>query len=169
MHARARLRWLVPAVLAAVFALAVLALGSGWQALAVLGVVPLAWVGGVIALAFRGMPLTISAAAGFIALNGVAVLNLLVLATAYSQFRRSGRSHSDPARESALRRLRPVLGTALVAGLGLLPMTLSLAPGAEVQRPLATVVIGGILSATVLTLLVVPALLAGRRLDNASA
>ena len=162
-HARARLRWLTPAVLAAVFALAALALGSGRRALAVLAGVPLAWVGGVFALAWRGMPLTISAVVGFLALSGVAVLNGLVLAAAYGQLRRRGVPPTDAARESARRRLRPVLGTALVAGLGLLPMALSTAPGAEVQRPLATVVIGGILSATALTLLVIPALLAGRR------
>ncbi len=119
--------------------------------------VPLALTGGVLALWLRGIPLSISAAVGFIALSGVAVLNGLVMVrSSASCARRASRSTSD--RDGALTRLRPVLMTALVAALGFVPMALNTGIGAEVQRPLATVVIGGILSSTLLTLLVLPAL-----------
>ncbi len=158
-HARARLRWLIPATLAGMYLLVALALGSWRRAAIVYAVVPLAVMGGVFALAMRGMPFTMSAAVGFHALAGLATLNGLVLATAFEQRLRAGRSTLEAALESALMRLRPVLMTAAVASLGLLPMAVSTAPGAEVQRPLATVVIGGIISATALTLLLIPALL----------
>jgi cobalt-zinc-cadmium resistance protein CzcA len=106
----------------------------------------------------RGLPFSISAAVGFIALSGVAVLNGLVLVTFINQLREQGRPLEEAVREGALTRLRPVLMTALVASLGFLPMALATGTGAEVQRPLATVVIGGILTATALTLVVLPAL-----------
>ena len=119
---------------------------------------PLALTGGVAALALRGLPFTISAGVGFIALSGIAVLNGLVLVTFINQLREEGKSLEDAIREGALTRLRPVLMTALVASLGFLPMALATGTGAEVQRPLATVVIGGILTATALTLVVLPVL-----------
>ncbi|MBO56375.1 MAG: CusA/CzcA family heavy metal efflux RND transporter, partial [Verrucomicrobiales bacterium] len=120
--------------------------------------VPLALTGGVVALWLRGLPFSISAAVGFIALSGVAVLNGLVLVTFINQLRERGRPLEMAIREGSLTRLRPVLMTALVASLGFLPMALATGTGAEVQRPLATVVIGGILTATALTLVVLPAL-----------
>ena len=106
----------------------------------------------------RGLPLSISAGVGFIALSGVAVLNGVVMLSFVSELRGEGRSLDDAVREGALTRLRPVLMTALVASLGFVPMAISTGAGAEVQRPLATVVIGGIVSSTALTLLVLPAL-----------
>ena len=120
--------------------------------------VPLALTGGVAALALRGLPFSISAAVGFIALSGIAVLNGLVLVTFINQLREGGKKLEDAIREGALTRLRPVLMTALVASLGFVPMALATGTGAEVQRPLATVVIGGILTATALTLVVLPVL-----------
>jgi cobalt-zinc-cadmium resistance protein CzcA len=120
--------------------------------------VPFALVGGVLALALRGLPFSISAAVGFIALSGIAVLDDMVLVSRMRQLRARGVPAERAIREAALTRLRPVIMTSLVAALGFLPMALSTGMGAEVQRPLATVVIGGVLSATVLTLLVLPAL-----------
>jgi len=120
--------------------------------------VPLALTGGVLALWLRRIPFSISAAVGFIALSGVAVLNGLVMVTHINQLRRDGLEVAAAIREGALTRLRPVLMTALVAALGFVPMAVATGTGAEVQRPLATVVIGGILSSTALTLLVLPAL-----------
>ncbi|MBX9849715.1 MAG: efflux RND transporter permease subunit, partial [Rhodocyclaceae bacterium] len=127
--------------------------------------IPFALTGGVIALWLRGIPLSISAAVGFIALSGVAVLNGLVMISFIRHLREEGRSLDDAIHEGALTRLRPVLMTALVASLGFIPMAIATGTGAEVQRPLATVVIGGILSSTALTLLVLPLLyrLAHRR------
>jgi cobalt-zinc-cadmium resistance protein CzcA len=118
--------------------------------------VPFAIVGGVFALGLRHMPFSISAGVGFIALFGVAVLNGLVLVSFSRQLETKGVSPLDAIRQAAELRLRPVLMTALVAAFGFLPMALSTAPGSEVQRPLATVVIGGIVSATLLTLLLLP-------------
>ncbi len=120
--------------------------------------VPLALTGGVAALALRDMDFTISAGVGFIALSGIAVLNGLVLVTFINQLREQGKRTEDAIREGALTRLRPVLMTALVASLGFVPMALGTGTGAEVQRPLATVVIGGILTSTIMTLVVLPAL-----------
>jgi len=118
--------------------------------------VPFAIVGGVFALAIRRIPFSISAGVGFIALFGVAVLNGLVLVSFARTLEERGATHGDAIKRAAEMRLRPVLMTALVASLGFLPMALSTAPGSEVQRPLATVVIGGLVTATVLTLLVLP-------------
>jgi cobalt-zinc-cadmium resistance protein CzcA len=120
--------------------------------------IPFAMTGGVLALWLRGLPLSISAAVGFIALSGVAVLNGLVMLTFVRSLRDQGHTAADAMREGAQGRLRAVLMTALVASLGFLPMALATSTGAEVQRPLATVVIGGILSSTALTLLILPAL-----------
>lgn len=120
--------------------------------------VPLALTGGIAALLLRGIPFSISAGVGFIALSGVAVLNGLVMLTFIKQLMEEGRPLDDAIREGALARLRPVLMTALVASLGFVPMALNVGLGSEVQRPLATVVIGGIISSTILTLLVLPAL-----------
>ena len=118
--------------------------------------VPFAVTGGLVALAVRGMPLSISAAVGFIALFGVAMLNGLVLVSAIRKAREAGHPLAEALREATQARLRPVLTTALVASLGFLPMAFATGAGAEVQKPLATVVIGGLLSSTLLTLLVLP-------------
>jgi cobalt-zinc-cadmium resistance protein CzcA len=118
----------------------------------------LALTGGVLALFLRGIPLSISAGVGFIALSGVAVLNGLVIIAFVNGLRRGGMTLDLAIAEGALAKLRPVLMTALVASLGFVPMAISTGAGAEVQRPLATVVIGGIVSSTILTLLVLPAL-----------
>jgi cobalt-zinc-cadmium resistance protein CzcA len=120
--------------------------------------VPFALTGGILALWLRDIPLSISAGVGFIALSGVAVLNGLVMISFIRSLREEGRSLDAAIREGALTRLRPVLMTALVASLGFIPMAIATGTGAEVQRPLATVVIGGILSSTALTLLVLPIL-----------
>ena len=120
--------------------------------------VPLALTGGVAALALRGIPLSITAGVGFIALSGVAVLNGLVMISFVRHLREGGATLDQAVREGALTRLRPVLMTAMVASLGFVPMAIATGTGAEVQRPLATVVIGGILSSTALTLLVLPVL-----------
>ncbi|HKM52741.1 MAG TPA: efflux RND transporter permease subunit, partial [Isosphaeraceae bacterium] len=120
--------------------------------------VPMAATGGVFALVLRGLPFSISAAVGFIALFGVAVLNGLVWVSAVEHLRVDGAEPHDAAREAAIVRLRPILMTALVAGLGFIPMALATTPGAEIQRPLATVVIGGLITSTMLTSLVLPAI-----------
>jgi cobalt-zinc-cadmium resistance protein CzcA len=120
--------------------------------------VPLALTGGIAALLLRGTPLSISAGIGFIALSGVAVLNGLVIIAFIQKLRAEGRTILEAVEEGALTRLRPVLMTALVASFGFVPMAIATGAGAEVQRPLATVVIGGIVSSTILTLLVLPAL-----------
>ncbi len=120
--------------------------------------VPLALTGGVAALTLRGMPLSISAAVGFIALSGIAVLNGVVMLSYIRQLRNQGIALEEAIYDGAMRRLRPVMMTALVASLGFVPMAFNVGIGAEVQRPLATVVIGGIISSTLLTLLVLPVL-----------
>jgi cobalt-zinc-cadmium resistance protein CzcA len=135
-----------------------LALGSIAEAALVFAGVPLALVGGALALLARGMPFSISAAVGFIAVSGVATLNGLVLMQAIKQRLAAGASPGVAVVEGAVSRLRAVLTTALVAVLGFIPMAFAFGPGAEVQKPLATVVIGGLTTATLLTLLVLPAL-----------
>jgi cobalt-zinc-cadmium resistance protein CzcA len=132
--------------------------GSMRPAIIVFAGVPLALIGGIVSLWVRDMPFSISAAVGFIALSGVAVLNGLVMVTFINQLRARGLSPEDAIVEGAVTRLRPVLMTALVASFGFLPMALATGTGAEVQRPLATVVVGGLISSTVLTLFVLPAL-----------
>ena len=151
-----RLLVVVPVSLALIFVMLYLALGSAGLAALIYLNVPLAMTGGLLALAVRGMPLSISAGVGFIALFGVAVLNGLVLVSYVKLKRDEGASAVDAAVEGGRVRLRPVLMTALVASLGFVPMAFATGAGAEVQKPLATVVIGGLVTATLLTLLVVP-------------
>jgi cobalt-zinc-cadmium resistance protein CzcA len=158
VSATKRLTIVVPVALLLVLLLLFMGLGSVADAFLVFSGVPLALTGGVAALLLRGIPLSISAGVGFIALSGVAVLNGLVIISFIERLRREGKSVADAVRDGALTRLRPVLMTALVASLGFVPMALATGAGAEVQRPLATVVIGGIISSTILTLLVLPAL-----------
>lgn len=153
-----RLGLLVPMTLLMIFALLVMTFGSARDAVLVFSGVPLALTGGVIALWLRGIPLSITAGVGFITLSGVAVLTGVVMVSAIRDRFASGIGIDQAIREGAMMRLRPILMVALVAALGFLPMALNSSTGAEVQRPLATVVIGGIISATLLTLLVLPGL-----------
>jgi len=152
-----RLLLAVPLALLTIFVLLYLNFGKVRPALLIFLNVPLAATGGILALLARGMPFSISAGVGFIALFGVAVLNGLVLLTYISQLQQNGLPLDQAIREGSTTRLRPVLMTALVASLGFLPMAISTSAGAEVQRPLATVVIGGLITSTALTLLVLPA------------
>jgi cobalt-zinc-cadmium resistance protein CzcA len=158
--ARQRLALVVPACFFVIFLLLYSALGSARDALLVFSAVPLALTGGVAALWLRGMPFSVSAAVGFIALSGIAVLNGLVMLTYIRQLIGEGLEVKRAILEGAMTRLRPVAMTALVASLGFVPMALATGTGAEVQKPLATVVIGGLISATLLTLFVLPALYA---------
>ena len=158
--ARNRLMVVVPLALALILTMLVLAFGSLKDALVVFSGVPLALTGGVLALLIRGMPLSITAGIGFIALSGVAVLNGVVLLSFVRERLAAGVGIEPALLEGCARRLRPILMTALVAALGFVPMALATGTGAEVQRPLATVVIGGIISSTILTLLVLPTLYA---------
>ena len=153
-----RLMLVVPLSLLLIFLLLFATFNSLRQAALVFTGIPLATVGGVFALLMRGMPFSISAGVGFIALFGIAVLNGVVLVSYINELREQGRTLDEAVREGGMTRLRPVLMTALVASLGFLPMALSSGSGAEVQRPLATVVIGGLVTATLLTLLVLPLL-----------
>lgn len=157
-RARQRLQIVVPLALALIFIMLFTAFGNARHAILVYTGVPMALTGGIIALWLRGMPFSISAGVGFIALSGVAVLNGVVMITFINQLRDQGKSMRDAVTEGSLARLRPVLMTALVASLGFVPMALNTGIGAEVQRPLATVVIGGLVSSTILTLFVLPAL-----------
>ena len=153
-----RLSIMVPAVFIAIFVLLFVAL-RGWRpALAIYSAIPFALAGGIFGLALTGLPFSISAAVGFIALSGIAVLNGLVLMSSVEEMRTAGVPIEEAIRESALKRLRPVLMTALVASLGFVPMALATGRGAEVQKPLAIVVIGGLITATILTLFVLPAI-----------
>jgi cobalt-zinc-cadmium resistance protein CzcA len=158
VSATQRLMIVVPIALLLIFLLLFISLGSAADAVLVFSGVPLALTGGIFALMLRGIPLSISAGIGFIALSGVAVLNGLVIITFIERLRQDGKPMLEAVRSGALTRLRPVLMTALVASLGFVPMAIATGAGAEVQRPLATVVIGGIVSSTILTLLVLPAL-----------
>lgn len=158
--ARQRLLIVVPGCFFLIFLLLYQALGSARDALLVFSAVPLALTGGIAALWLRGMAFSVPAAVGFIALSGVAVLNGLVMLTFIKQLMEDGRPKREAILEGAMTRLRPVAMTALVASLGFVPMALATETGAEVQRPLATVVIGGLISATLLTLVVLPALYA---------
>ncbi|WP_156255110.1 efflux RND transporter permease subunit [Sandarakinorhabdus oryzae] len=157
-EAKARLAVLVPACLLLILGLVYGALRSLPQALIVFAGIPLAVTGGVFALGLRGMPFSITAAIGFIALSGIAMLNGLVMVDHVNHLREHGMAKDEAVRAGALDRLRPVISTALVASIGFLPMAIATGAGAEVQRPLATVVIGGIISSTLLTLLLLPAL-----------
>jgi len=167
-EAKARLGIVVPLALGLIAFLLWLAFRSTRDALLIFLNVPFAIVGGVFALWLRDIPFSISAGVGFVALFGVAVLNGLVLVSFSRHLEEQGLNHIDAIRQAAELRLRPVLMTALVAALGFLPMAISTAPGSEVQRPLATVVIGGILSATLLTLLLLPVIYAVFGAKNAT-
>jgi cobalt-zinc-cadmium resistance protein CzcA len=156
--ARARLMIVVPAALLLIFGLIYASFGSARQATLIFLCVPLAATGGVVALWLRGMPFTISAAVGFIALSGIAVLNGIMLISFINQLRAGGSDVRQAVIDGTLTRLRPKLMTALVASLGFVPMALSTGAGAEVQRPLATVVIGGVITSTFLTLILLPVL-----------
>ena len=158
--AKRRLMVVVPVCFFLIFLLLYSALGSPRDALLVFSAVPLALTGGIFALWLRGMPVSVPAAVGFIALSGVAVLNGLVMLTFIKQLVAEGRPKREAILEGAMTRLRPVAMTALVASLGFVPMAIATGTGAEIQRPLATVVIGGLISATLLTLVVLPALYA---------
>jgi cobalt-zinc-cadmium resistance protein CzcA len=153
-----RLQIVVPIALILIVGLLFMLFGKMEDALIVFSGVPLALTGGIVALALRGIPLSISAGVGFIALSGVAVLNGVVMLTFIKSLRDEGKLLDQAIIEGALTRLRPVLMTALVASLGFVPMAFNVGAGSEVQRPLATVVIGGIVSSTILTLLILPAL-----------
>ncbi len=155
-----RLAIVVPVCFVLIFAMLYLALGSAALAATVFAAVPLALAGGVFAIALRGIPFSVSAAVGFIAVSGVAVLNGLVLINAFRRRIAMGEGPDDAVINGAMERVRPVLMTALVASLGFVPMAIAHGTGAEVQRPLATVVIGGLITSTILTLVVLPAVCA---------
>lgn len=158
ISAKTRLMIVVPISLVLIFGLLFMAFSSAQAAFVIFSGVPLALTGGIIALILRDIPLSISAGVGFIALSGVAVLNGVVMVSFIRELQNKGYELEDAIKEGALTRLRPVLMTALVASLGFVPMAFNVGAGSEVQRPLATVVIGGIISSTILTLLVLPAL-----------
>ena len=153
-----RLSWIVPLSIALIFLLLFDAFGSFKSALLIIANIPFAMIGGIVALYVTGIPLSVSAAIGFIALFGQAVLNGVVMVTYFNQLQMDGLEIGEAVVQGSLVRLRTVLMTALLAMLGLLPMALSHAIGAETQRPLAIVVIGGLISATLLTLFVLPTL-----------
>jgi cobalt-zinc-cadmium resistance protein CzcA len=157
-RASARLTLVVPLALFLIFVLLYTTFGAVKPAMLIYFNIPIAATGGIVALFLRGMPFSISAAVGFIALFGVAVLNGVVMVSYFTELRSKGLSVDDAVRQGAELRLRPVLMTALVASLGFVPMALATSAGAEVQRPLATVVIGGLVTSTALTLLVLPTL-----------
>jgi cobalt-zinc-cadmium resistance protein CzcA len=157
-RAQSRLLVVVPVALALIFALLYFTYGRVLDALRVFTGVPFAAIGGVVALWVRDIPFSISAGVGFVTLSGVSVLGDMVLVSTIRQFTDSGMPLREAVERAAERRLRPVLMTALVASLGFVPMALNTGMGAEVQRPLATVVIGGVISSTLLALLVLPVL-----------
>ena len=157
-RASSRLVLVVPVALFLIFVLLYTTFNAAVPALLIYVNIPIAATGGIVALFLRGMPFSISAGVGFIALFGIAVLNGVVMVSYINELRRQGQPLERAVREGGMTRLRPVLMTALVASLGFIPMAISQGAGAEVQRPLATVVIGGLITATLLTLLVLPLL-----------
>jgi cobalt-zinc-cadmium resistance protein CzcA len=157
-RANRRLLFVVPVALALIFVLLYFSLRSFRDVLIVATGIPMGAIGGVLALWLRDLPFTVSAGIGFVALSGVAMLNGLVLVTFIQQRLRAGHPLEASVREACLVRLRPVLMTALVAAVGFIPMAINVGVGGEVRRPLATVVIGGILTDTLLTMLVLPVL-----------
>lgn len=157
-QARARLQIIVPLILIAIFFVLLKNFGSVRQATLIYTSIPFAVTGGIFSLYLRGIHFSISAAVGFIALTGIAILNAMVLVTFFNQLREKNVPLEEAVTQGAMARLRPVLMTALVASLGFIPMAFNTGIGAEVQRPLATVVIGGLITSTALTLLVVPTL-----------
>lgn len=167
--AKDRMLVVVPAVLVMIFVILLIAFRRFLPAVLIFANVPFAGVGGIIALTLRDMPVSISAAVGFIALSGIAVLNGVVLMNRILAFEEQGGTRTEAARQAAEQRLRPVLMTALVAALGFVPMMLATGVGAEVQRPLATVVVGGLIGSTFLTLVILPSVYSwvGRSVDRA--
>jgi cobalt-zinc-cadmium resistance protein CzcA len=165
-RANRKLAFVVPMALGLIFILLYFSLGALRDVLIVASGIPLGAAGGVLALWLRGLPFTVSAAVGFVALSGVAILNGLVLVTFIKQRIDAGAAVEDAVREGCFARLRPVLMTALVAAAGFVPMAVNVGVGGEVQRPLATVVIGGILTNTLLTLIVLPTLYTAFRRRN---
>jgi cobalt-zinc-cadmium resistance protein CzcA len=159
-RAQRRLLIIVPVALALIFGLLYLTYRRVLDSLRIFAGVPFAMVGGIVALLVRGLPFSISAAVGFVALSGVSVLGDMVLVSRVRQLLARGLPLDRAIRDAALSRLRPVLMTAAVAAIGFVPMAVNTGVGAEVQRPLATVVIGGVISSTLLTLLVLPVLYA---------
>jgi len=157
-RAAARLALVVPVALALILGLLFTTLGSLRQAVLVFANIPFALIGGVVALAVSGEYLSVPASVGFIALMGIAVLNGLVLVTCFNQLAARGMPIDEVVRQGALRRLRPVMMTACITALGLIPLLLATGPGSEIQRPLAVVVIGGLVSSTLLTLVLLPIL-----------
>ncbi|MEY5098107.1 MAG: hypothetical protein RJA36_826 [Pseudomonadota bacterium] len=157
-RAAARLALVVPAALALILGLLFATLGSLRQAVLVFVNIPFALIGGVVALALSGQYLSVPASVGFIALMGIAVLNGLVLVSCFNQLAARGLPIEEVVRQGALRRLRPVMMTACITALGLIPLLLATGPGSEIQRPLAVVVIGGLISSTLLTLVLLPIL-----------
>ncbi len=158
-RARARLSIVVPVVLLSILLLLLWLFKNLRAALLILLNVPFAAVGGIVLLTLRGMPISISAAIGFIALSGIAVLNGVVLISSLVKEEEAGHDTATASKRAALSRMRPVLMTALVAALGFIPMTIATGVGAEVQRPLATVVVGGLITSTILTLIILPAII----------
>ncbi|MCG8599916.1 MAG: CusA/CzcA family heavy metal efflux RND transporter [Verrucomicrobiales bacterium] len=158
IKAKQRLTIVVPVAMGLIFVLIFMSFGSFRQAALIFTCVPLAITGGIFAIYLRGMPFTISAGVGFIALSGIAVLNGIMLISFINQLREGGMGLREAVVEGSLTRLRPKLMTALVASFGFIPMAIATGPGAEVQRPLATVVIGGIITSTILTLVLLPTL-----------
>jgi cobalt-zinc-cadmium resistance protein CzcA len=157
-RAAARLAFVVPVALGLIFLLLFATLGSVRQAVLVFANIPLAMIGGIFALLLTGEYMSVPASVGFIALMGIAVLNGLVMITCFNQIAATGIEIGKVVREGARRRLRPVLMTASIAGFGLIPLLLATGPGSEIQRPLAIVVIGGLVSSTFLTLVILPIL-----------
>ncbi|MBC7458013.1 MAG: efflux RND transporter permease subunit, partial [Bdellovibrionaceae bacterium] len=157
-EAKSRLMILAPVALLLVLMMVYAAFGSVAQTLLIFACIPMALVGGVIGLILNGLPLSISAGIGFIALSGIAVLNGVVLVNFFNQLKAGGKTGKELVLQGTLVRLRPVMMTALVAVFGFIPMMISSGVGAEVQKPLASVVIGGIISSTLLTLIVLPIL-----------
>jgi cobalt-zinc-cadmium resistance protein CzcA len=157
-RAAARLGLVVPVAIGLIFVVLFMTFGSARQAVLILGNVPFALVGGIVALWLSGEYLSVPASVGFIALLGIAVLNGLVLVSHFNHLHGIGASIEVVVREGAQRRLRPVMMTATITALGLVPLLLATGPGSEIQRPLAIVVIGGLVSSTALTLLLLPVL-----------
>jgi heavy metal efflux system protein len=153
-----RLSIVIPVIFAAIFVILFVALGGVRPAIAVYSAIPLGLAGGIFALALSGLPFSVSAAVGFIAVSGVVVLNGLVMMTTVNDLIASGLATSAAIQDGAVQRLRPVLMTAVVASLGFVPMAIATGQGAEVQKPLAIVVIGGLITSTILTLFVLPAI-----------
>ena len=168
-RAAQRLSLVIPLALAAIFLVLFMTFGSLRQAVLILANIPFALVGGILALWASGQYLSVPASVGFIALLGIAVLNGLVLVTCFNQLHETGLSIQEVVRRGALQRVRPVLMTASITAFGLVPLLLASGPGSEIQRPLAIVVIGGLITSTALTLLLLPILFQRYGIDTKEA